>query len=149
MIQKILEQIPGFIAGTISGILIAWFAYWLSNKNKPRTVVKTFTHKRNNSELKNIFENNIRRLFSLDQTFLIEPDIPEGANYSRSHSSGQRGYFKYLIEQDIDNFRFRFWDKTRNERWIEVEKHTDKLTIETHLIFCDSKKMFNMLRDNL
>jgi hypothetical protein len=144
-----LQEILGSALTFIMGIITAYFVHWLTNKDKPKLVTKTFTNIKNNSQVEDLFENNIRKFLSLDQTFLFEPDIPEEANYSRSHSSGQKGYFKYLKEKNIDNYCFKFWDKTNKERWIEVKRHVDKLNIETHLSSYDRRRIFNILKCNL
>ena len=103
MKELILGQMPGFI----TGIIVTFLGHFLYSRNKPKLKRKTLQNNRTISEIKDIF-GGIYNQFSLDQTMLLDPIIPQGQDFSRKHSHTQNGYFNYLDQNNIPNYTFKY-----------------------------------------
>lgn len=142
------DLILGQILGFITGIIVTLLGHFLYSRNKLKLKRKTFQNNRTISEIKDIFKS-IYNQFSLGQTMLIDPIIPQGQNFSRKHSHTQTGYFNYLGQNNIPNYTFKYWDKDNESKFIEVEVEGNRLTIESHLLPWEAKKIHDILKKRL
>ena len=133
MQDAIIGQIPGFIAGVFIALIGVYVSHRLSRHQHPKLVCQTFTFKRSLADLKDIMED-IYLQFSLGQTLLIGPIIPQAMNVSKRHSHTPNGYFDYLIQNRIQKFVFKYWDPTHKKRTLKVIVVGNQLTAEMFML---------------
>jgi hypothetical protein len=149
MIKSILAQIQGFITGILASLAATLIFRSCWDKHHLKFRSKTLCHSKNNLEIQDVFENNIRKQFALDQTFLIYPELPQEANFSRCHSYGQNNYFIHLQDNNVTSYRFKFWNKINTNKWIEIERINNKIIFESRLAKNEYKKILGILKNTL
>ena len=83
----------------------------------------------------------ISGLLRLDMTYLLKPAYPD--EHLRSHSFETQGFFKRVRDENVDEYKFIFFEKINTDRAITtiVNVSKKKITLETNLQNKDIKKL--------
>ncbi len=143
-----ISQIPGFISGvsiTLIGLLIP---YLLQRYRHFKKIRKTFQFNKSLNDLKSTIED-VYVQFNLGHTLLITPRIPGNINVSRKHSHYEEtGYFNYLIDNNIREFIFKYWDKS-DKRFMKFSVNGNSIDVDMFLYPHEIKELTEILKNKL
>ncbi|MGD9161135.1 MAG: hypothetical protein PVG39_22145 [Desulfobacteraceae bacterium] len=96
----------------------------------------------------NIATDNIESLYRrisgllrLDMTYLLKPEYSD--EHLRSHSFESQGFFKRVRDENVEEYKFIFFEKINTDRTITtiINVPNKRITLETNLQSKDIKKL--------